>query len=47
MIEKVPTRAEALALLKDAWERKVVYSHRGYLHIQEVEKALAEENSEM
>jgi len=38
---------EALALLKDAWERKVVYSHRGYLHIQEVEKALEKQKMQM
>jgi len=32
---------EALKLLKDSWELKPAYSHTGYLHIQEVEQALA------
>ncbi len=35
---------EALKLLKDAWEIRPVYSHSGYLHIQEVEKAMANQN---
>jgi len=38
---------EALSVLKDAWEHKTVYSHSLYLHIQEVEKTLKEQNSEM
>ena len=38
---------EALALLKDSWDLKPAYSHTGYLHIQEVEKALARQNVEM
>ncbi len=38
---------EALALLKDSWDLKPAYSHTGYLHIQEVEKALARQNIEM
>jgi tetratricopeptide (TPR) repeat protein len=31
---------EALALLKDSWDLKPAYSHTGYMHIQEVEKAM-------
>lgn len=38
---------EALSVLKDAWEYKTVYSHSLYLHIQEVEKALEQQNMEM
>jgi len=38
---------EALTLLKDSWDLRTVYSHTGYLHIQEVEKALEEQNKEM
>jgi TolB-like protein/Tfp pilus assembly protein PilF len=38
---KLGKHEESLRLLKDAWELKPVYSHNGYLHIQEVEKALA------
>ena len=38
---------EALSFLKEAWEHKTVYSHSVYLHIQEVEKALAYQNGEL
>lgn len=38
---------EALSVLKDAWEYKTVYSHSLYLHIQEVEKALEQQNMKM
>ncbi len=38
---------EALNLLKDSWDLKFAYSHNGYLHIQEVEKAVARQNSEL
>jgi tetratricopeptide (TPR) repeat protein len=31
---------EALALLKDSWDLKPAYSHTGYMHIQDVEKAM-------
>ena len=38
---------EALELLKDSWDLKFAYSHTGFLHIQEVEKALAEKNGKI
>jgi len=38
---------EAMILLKDSWDLKFAYSHTGYLHIQEVEKAIAGQNSEL
>ncbi len=38
---------EALALLKDSWDLKPAYSHTGYMHIQEAEKAAAAQNTEM
>jgi len=44
---KLGRSEEALTLLKDSWNLKFAYSHNGYLHIQEVEKALAGENSEL
>lgn len=44
---KLGKHEEALSVLNDAWEHKTVYSHNLYLHIQEVEKALAEQRSEM
>jgi tetratricopeptide (TPR) repeat protein len=44
---KLGRSEEALKLLKDSWDLKFAYSHNGYLHIQEVEKALAGENSEL
>lgn len=31
---------EALEILKDSWDLKPAYSHTGYLHIQEAEKAV-------
>jgi tetratricopeptide (TPR) repeat protein len=37
---------EALKLLKDSWDLRPAYSHTGYLHIQEVEQAIAKQNSE-
>jgi hypothetical protein len=44
---KLGKHEEALSVLNEAWEHKTVYSHNLYLHIQEVEKALAEQDSEM
>jgi tetratricopeptide (TPR) repeat protein len=38
---KLGKHNEALKLLKDSWDLKPAYSHTGYLHIQEVEKAVA------
>jgi len=38
---------EALTLLKDSWDLKPAYSHTGYMHIQEAEKALSAQNTEM
>ena len=35
---------EALKVLTDAWDLRPIYDHDGYLHIQEVEKALAGQN---
>ena len=35
---------EALKLLNDSWDLRPSYQHRGYLHIQEVEKAVASQN---
>ena len=39
---KLGKSGEALKLLKDSWDLKFAYSHTGYLHIQELERALAE-----
>ena len=36
---------EALKVLKDAWEIRPIYDHEGYLHLQEVEKALTSQNN--
>jgi len=36
---------EALKVLTDAWELRPTYDHEGYLHIQEVEKALSSQNN--
>jgi len=44
---KLGRSEEALKLLEDSWDLKFAYSHNGYLHIQEIEKALAEQNSEI
>ena len=44
---KLGRHEEALELLKDSWDLKFAYSHTGYLHIQEVEKALAVQNNEI
>ena len=38
---------EALEILKDSWDLKPAYSHTGYLHIQEAEKAVASRNQLM
>ncbi len=38
---------EALKLLKDSWDLKFAYSHNGYLHIQEIEQALASQSEEI
>ena len=35
---------EALKLLNDSWDLRPSYRHRGYLHIREGEKALANQN---
>ncbi|MEA3461129.1 MAG: tetratricopeptide repeat protein, partial [Bacteroidota bacterium] len=37
--------AEALKVLTDAWDLRPRYDHEGYLHIQEVEKALTNQNN--
>jgi TolB-like protein len=44
---KLGRSEEALKLLKDSWDLKFAYSHNGFLHIQEIEKALADQNGEM
>jgi TolB-like protein/Tfp pilus assembly protein PilF len=44
---KLGRYAEALILLQDSWDLKFAYSHNGYLHIQEAEKAVARQNSEL
>jgi tetratricopeptide (TPR) repeat protein len=36
---------EALELLRTGWEKKPIYNHLYYMHLQEAEKAAAEENS--
>jgi len=36
---------EALSLLKESWELRPAYVHNGYLHIQEIEEAIAKQNS--
>jgi len=36
---------EALKILNDSWNLRPSYRHRGYLHIQEVEKALSSQNN--
>ena len=38
---------EALKLLKDSWDLRPAYNHIGFLHIQEIEQALAKQPSEM
>lgn len=38
---------EALKLLKDSWHLKPAYVHNGFLHIQEIEQAIAKQSSEM
>lgn len=42
-LHKLGKSGEALKLLKDSWDLKFAYSHTGYLHIQEIERGLAEE----
>lgn len=42
---KLGKHEEALKLLKDSWDLKPAYSHTGYLHIQEVEQAIAKQSS--
>jgi len=44
---KLGRSEEALNLLKDSWDLKFAYSHTGYMHIQEIEKAVASQNSEL
>ena len=44
---KLGRSEEALYLLKDSWDLKFAYSHNGYLHIQEIEKTIARQNSEL
>jgi tetratricopeptide (TPR) repeat protein len=44
---KLGRSEEALNLLKDSWDLRFAYSHNGYLHIQEVEKAVTRQNSEL
>jgi tetratricopeptide (TPR) repeat protein len=36
---------EAMKVLNDSWDLRPVYDHEGYQHIQEVEKALANQNN--
>jgi tetratricopeptide (TPR) repeat protein len=36
---------EALKVLNDSWDLRPIYNHTGYLHIQEVKKALASQNN--
>ncbi|GAF83280.1 unnamed protein product, partial [marine sediment metagenome] len=36
---------EAQKVLNDSWDLRPVYDHEGYQHIQEVEKALANQNN--
>ena len=38
---------EALTLLMDSWELKPAYSHTGYLHIREIEQAIANQSGEL
>ena len=38
---------EALTLLKDSWDLKPAYSHTGYLHIREIEQAIANQSGEL
>jgi tetratricopeptide (TPR) repeat protein len=38
---------EALTLLKDSWDLRPAYVHTGYLHIQEIEQAIANQSSEL
>lgn len=45
-LHKLGRSDEALKLMKDSWDLKFAYSHNGYLHIQEIEKALTLQNSE-
>jgi tetratricopeptide (TPR) repeat protein len=42
---KLGQNEEALSLLKDSWELRPAYVHRGLLHIQEIEEAIAKQNS--
>ena len=44
---KLGRTEEALKLLKDSWDLKFAYSHTGYLHIQEIEEALANQDREI
>jgi tetratricopeptide (TPR) repeat protein len=37
----------ALTLLKDSWDLKPAYSHSGYLHIQKIEQAVANQTGEL
>jgi len=46
-LHKLGRSEEALKLLKESWDLKFAYSHNGYLHIQEIEKVLARQNSEI
>jgi len=46
-LHKLGRSEEALKLLKESWDLKFAYSHNGYMHIQEVEKAVASQNSEI
>ena len=35
---------ESLEILKESWELRPLYYHEHYLHIQDVEKAIANQN---
>ena len=44
---KLGQHEEALKLLKDSWDLRPAYDHTGYLHIQEIEQALAKQTVEL
>lgn len=42
---KLGRHEEALELLKSSWDLRPAYVHTGFLHIQEIEEAIAKQNS--
>jgi len=44
---KLGRNEEALELLKESWVLRPAYSHTGFLHIQEIEEAIAKQKSEV